>query len=469
MTTLIHFQELLWKGVAPMAKLARRGAVPALILVGNSSRSSEQCSQPQCSTVGSTSVRSDSLWLLASHLINGVCQWSTVWFLSLYAGREVLGEFSLANAVVTPLMLFAGLDLRTLQATDQTGKYHTANILLLKVCGVGIAFLGLVCFGLFQKRLDISIALLLGLAAARGWEMISDVAHGCFQKAHRGDVLAKSRVLRATVMLGFLAIVFLASRSIAVTALFLALCSAVLTLVVDFPLAAAVSGADRESLCKGGVAASRSSEMLGLLVTSLPVGATFALISFNAYLPRYWLGYNGGAEAVGSFAVCSAFPMAMIGVSNATTAAALPRLSRFWDTGNNVRGRQLSLNLLLVNGLIGLVSATGLAAFANPLLAVFGLPTGSEVTLFRLLAVSIGVRSLSFGFSTYVRSHKAFSSLLYCEVVAIVALGGALSFANPGSLQHVGWASVFSAIAATVAYACAAGFYWLRPLEEHAK
>jgi O-antigen/teichoic acid export membrane protein len=122
----------------------------------------------------------------------------------------------------------------------------------------------------------------------------------------------------------------------------------------------------------------------------------------------------------------------------------------------------LFLKLLLANGVIGISATILLIAFAHPLLSVFGRPQESELFLFRLLALSVGIRCFSFGLSTYVRSHRAFYPLLLCEAFAVSVLMVALSVGWAVDLSDVGWATVISALGATVAYGVATAVLWNR-------
>ena len=170
-------------------------------------------------------LRYDAAWLIASQVANGIAQWGVICVLFFWGSPEILGEFSLATAITTPLILLAGLDLRTVQATDQSGEYSLGNIIFLKTAFVLSAICALSIYIFNQATFDVSPWLVILLAVARGGESLSDIAHGFFQQNKRFDLFSKSRTLRSFAYVGTVSIIFLWSRSLVCTALALAVMS----------------------------------------------------------------------------------------------------------------------------------------------------------------------------------------------------------------------------------------------------
>src|SRR5436190_15785492 len=85
------------------------------------------------------SLRSHFLWTLGGNVVYAACQWATLIVLAKLGSAEAVGQFALGLAVTAPIMLFANLQLASLQATDSTGEYRFGHYLALRLITTGLA------------------------------------------------------------------------------------------------------------------------------------------------------------------------------------------------------------------------------------------------------------------------------------------------------------------------------------------
>src|ERR1035441_7561447 len=97
----------------------------------------------------SASLRSSFAWTLAGNAFYAAAQWATLSLIAKLGGSQMLGQYALAVALTTPLVMFSHLNLRAVLATDVDGRRPFGDYVALRlgVSGfglVGIAILALV-------------------------------------------------------------------------------------------------------------------------------------------------------------------------------------------------------------------------------------------------------------------------------------------------------------------------------------
>ena len=68
-------------------------------------------------------LRRNAAWALLGQLVFAACHWGGLIILGRLAGPAELGRYALALAVVTPIMLFGGLQMRELQVSDAQQRH----------------------------------------------------------------------------------------------------------------------------------------------------------------------------------------------------------------------------------------------------------------------------------------------------------------------------------------------------------
>ena len=388
-------------------------------------------------------LRVNFLWTLAGNVIYAACQWGILVALAKLGTPQMVGEFALALAVTAPILIGAGLSLRSVQVTDALREYEFRDYLSLRLLTTAAAILavaGVVWLSGYRRHAPVVILI---VAIAKAFESISDIVHGLWQQHERMDLIARSLVLKGVLSLGVFALAFYFTGDLRVAACGLALVWALVLLFYDARWAANVSGFARPFRLRW-----RTRTLAALAWVALPAGVVMGLISFNVNLPRYFIEHHLGTEQLGIFAAMSYPMIAGTTIVGALGQSATPRLSQYYSDGE----RRAFLSLLLK--LVGLASAVGLAAVlviaqvGRPILLLLYRPEYAEhVTTFLLLAIAtaLGYAASILGYAMTAARYFRAQLLVFMFTTAATAVAGAILVPLqqlPGAALAVGFATL---------------------------
>src|SRR6516165_5295620 len=320
-------------------------------------------SQPQ---IGSDSqrltLRMNFLWTLTGNVFYAACQWGILVVLAKLGTSQMVGEFALALAITAPVVIGAGLSLRSIQATDATSQYRFGDYLFLRLLTTGAAgllIIGIVCFSRYGRH-TAAIILIVGLA--KGFESVSDIFYGLLQQHERMDRIALSMIIKGLLSLCVVASAIYLSGDLLPGVCSLAVVWALILALYDIRNGARVLDSMSESEHPkvgfwSGIARRlqlhwRPGALGTLTLLALPVGIVMALISFNGNIPRYFIEHHLGTRELGIFAAL-AYPLAAgTTVISALGSSATPRLARLYADGD-YRGFSSLIGKLRVPGQIG--------------------------------------------------------------------------------------------------------------------
>lgn len=304
----------------------------------------------------SPSLRRNFSWTLAGNLIYAVCQWGILVVLAKLGSPELVGVFALALAVTTPVIMFANLQLRTVQATDARKEFTFGDYFALRMLTTIAALMVIVVltFSLGFGRDTAAIIILIG--SAKAFESFSDAAYGLFQQNERMDLVSRSMIAKGLLsLLAFGAAVY-HTGSLTWGALSLVLSWGALLLIVDLP---AVAHVLRRTTGESVRLSWRPQLLWRLFLLALPLGFVTLMASLNVNVPRLFLARIGERE-LGIFAGLSYVYVIGARFLLALCKSAEPRLAKlfvardtraFWSLGRRITA------LALVVGIAGVVAA----------------------------------------------------------------------------------------------------------------
>src|SRR5262249_32128421 len=117
---------------------------------------------------------------------------------------QLVGEFALALAITAPIVLGAGLSLRSVQATDAAAEYRFGDYLLLRLltaAAAGAVIVAIVWFSGYEWH---TAAIILVVGLAKGFESVSDIFYGLLQQHERMDRIALSMMIKGPLSLAAL-------------------------------------------------------------------------------------------------------------------------------------------------------------------------------------------------------------------------------------------------------------------------
>jgi O-antigen/teichoic acid export membrane protein len=314
------------------------------------------------SSPGPESLRRSVAWTLVGNALYAASQWGILVAIARLGSPTDVGTFALGLAVTAPVMLFANLKLRSVQATDQRGEYTFSEYLTLRAGTTTLALAVIVGVAAATRASGEERWVIALVGLAKAVESGSDLVYGFAQQRQRMAAIARSLIVRGLASLVAVASAMALTGSVVTAATALAACWLLILLVNDVPILR-----DPERPAEKGL---RMERVWRLLRTALPLGAAVTIGSLSVNLPRYVLEHHRGPGDLGVFAAITSLLVASALVVNAVGQSASPRLARHHASGDVSAFRTLLRKLVLAGTAVGFAVLVAIAAFGRPLLEV---------------------------------------------------------------------------------------------------
>jgi O-antigen/teichoic acid export membrane protein len=347
-------------------------------------------------------LRVNFLWTLSGNLVYAACQWGILVVLAKVGTPQLVGEFALALAITAPVVVGAGLSLRSVQVTDATSEYLFGDYLLVRLlttAAAAVVIVGIVWFSNYGWH---TAAIILVVGLAKAFESISDIFYGLLQQHERMDRIALSMMIKGPLSLAALGAAIYLTGDLLLGVCGLAAAWLLLLVVYDarngVSVLKVVSNSEHTPAKFGSALAShlqlswRPRALMTLTLLALPVGIVMALISFNTNIPRYFIQQHLGAWDLGIFAAV-AYPLAAgTIVVNALGQSAAPRLARYYADLDYLAFSALMLKLLCVGLAVGMGGILLIWLAGRPILLLIYQPEYADrVDLFLWLGIAAGI------------------------------------------------------------------------------
>jgi O-antigen/teichoic acid export membrane protein len=392
------------------------------------------------------------VWTFGGNVTYAVCQWGMIVALAKLGNSFMVGQFSLGLAVVTPVLIFANLDLRAVQATDSTRQFRFAEYLQLRITTTLVAvavILALLLLGNYEKPTALVI---LAVGFAKAIETLSDIHYGLFQLNDRLDQTGMSMILR-----GVIAVVALcAAMQLTHQVLWASTCIAIgwLGSLLLFDMRNGRRVVRSTELLRSSRRARGLARLRNLLWLALPLGMGTTIASINLYMPRYFIHAKMGEHALGIFSAIGYATVAMTLVGDSLAQCVIPRMSRLYAAARMTEFRRLLTRLVIAAGVIGLVGLVLAHSLGRRFLTlVYSREYALNPSVFTLLTAAAAIQFAASMLTSGITSARCFRIQvpLFLIVAACTAAGCALWVPGKG----LAGAAVAVVIAATVRFALA--------------
>ena len=310
------------------------------------------------------SLKANVSWTFWGNAVNAGCQWGIVVLLAKLGNPTMVGQYALGLAVSAPILLFAYLQLRAIQATDVNGEFSFGDYFGLRLAATGAALafvLSLLSFGSYSAPTALTI---IGLAVAKSVDGISDVFYGFLQQHERLDCIARSMLIRSPLSLAAMGIAVYATHSVVIGVVTLSIVSALVLIAYDIPVSRRLANILRptaaEHIPLTFAPHWNGPQIKKLLYSSLPLGCVMLLVSLQVNIPRYFIEHFQNEEAVGIFAALAYVLAAGSLVTDAIGQSLTPRLARLYRCNYLGEFRRI-LMLLTVFGVLSGLSVVALS------------------------------------------------------------------------------------------------------------
>jgi len=351
-------------------------------------------------------LRRNFSWTFIGNAVFAACQWGMLVVIAKFGSPEMVGQFTLGLAVTAPIIMFANLQLRSVQVTDIKQEYLFADYLGLRLVTTGLALIAIVGITLLAGyRWETSLVLVVtGLVKAV--DSIRDVFQGLIQRYERMDHIAISAMIRGPLSLLFLSIGLYLTHSVlwGITGLLVALI--IVFVSYDIRSALLVVNDISQSLHSNGFYDKNNLALLRprlqwnklkkLVWLVLPLGFVMMLISLNTNIPRYFIEHYLGERELGFFAAISYLMVVTGMLISALGESASPRLAQYYSQGNRKAFLALLTKLVGIGFTMGVLGVLVVLIAGRQILTVLYRPEYAEyLDIFVLIMITTAISDVS--------------------------------------------------------------------------
>lgn len=305
------------------------------------------------------SLRAGALWAFWGNVGSAACQWSILSLMTKLTEPAQVGHFALALALVTPVVMLLGLQLRSLQATDVVADFGLEDYLGLRLLTAALGLLGVLAISLALGHRGQLLGIVAFVALAKTFDSVSNVFYGALHQRERLDLISVSQLLRGPLSLALVALLLQAGRGVLGAVVGMACTAALVLALYDIPVTRRLLGQERaaRALRPAGPRPApppllrprfRLPVLRKLVVLALPLGVVMLLLSLIGNLPRYFVERSHGAAELGIYSALAYLLAAGMTVVVAVGEAATPRLARAYAQRQRAAYAQLTQRLLLL-------------------------------------------------------------------------------------------------------------------------
>ena len=395
----------------------------------NEMASTDTATDPDISTDGrypALSLRLNFSWTLLGNLAFAGSRWFTVLVIAKLCPVEALGQYSLALAVVAPMVMLLRLQLRAVLITDSRGEYQFGHYRALQMLLSLVGLTGLVVWALVGDFEPVLAMLIVLIAVLESLMSVRDIYLGLMHKLERMDIIGRSQIIRSCGALVAFASVLWYSRVLldAVMALLVVLLA--VWAIYDVPMTRRLAAARYgPSIVKGFVVLRREPRRLAKLTwTASPLGIIMMFIALNQGLPRYVLGHYHGESTLGYFQAVASLMVAGSMVAGALGGAAAPRLAKYF-VSNRAAYVALLRKLMLIGAAMGVAGVVLAYVWGGTMLRLVATEEYSAYA--RELTLGMVAAGLSYGVSFL--GYAVTAARRFMIQVPVFATGCVASFA----------------------------------------
>ena len=294
------------------------------------------------------SLKANFSWTLFGNVLYSSSQFGILIVLAKIGSPEIVGQFTLALALSSPIFLFFNFKLRAVQATDQSNQYTFNEYYNLRlITSVIVIVILIIIMSLTNYSTEVKI-IIMGVGIAKFFDALSDIVHGLIQKNEAMHIIAKSIILKGMLSLFLIAVSYYLTRELVISIGLMAISSLIIYYFFDVPQSKRYGAKYKVNLYL-------NSRLMKLLILSLPLGITVVLGSLNTNIPRYFIEHYNGQYELGIFAGISFLLVACGTLINALGQVVTPRLANYYQFQKFKLFYQLLYKSIIIGFFIGIL------------------------------------------------------------------------------------------------------------------
>ena len=316
-------------------------------------------------------LKGNFLWNAAGSAVFALCQWGILVVFAKLGSPTLVGQLVYGLALIAPVFVVAGLQLRSIQATDADNRHTLGQYLGLRALTTAVALmLAVIAAAVLWAARNQSALIVLLWALAKAVDSGSDALYGLFQQSERMDYVGVSLTLRGFLAVVSVAVLFRASHSAPLALAGVAVGWSAVFILFDIPMARILlRGTKRAANAPSTMTETLRPvfdrrQLATLCLEAAPLGIVAFLMAIQLQIPRYVVAGLMHARALGLFSAAAYVTFIGTLLVSALGAPACVRLAKFSVVGACSDFRQLMAKLLLIAAAIG-VAGILISAFAG--------------------------------------------------------------------------------------------------------
>jgi O-antigen/teichoic acid export membrane protein len=359
-------------------------------------------------------------WAFAGNSVYAGCQWAVFVLLLRSLPLADVGEFAYWIAVTGPVFVLANMRLRNLVATGVTSPAGFHDYLRTRLLTTAVAACAALLIGAVLSASSASLVIVGLVASAKGFDAISDICHGLFQRELEMRTAAIGLISNGLLSVALVGLSLAAWPSLSLAAGSYAAASLLALIGWDLPQMRPLAAADERLT----TARSTLSAAGTLIWRAAPLGLSSAVGSVRTNIPRYVVTAYLGPAALAVFTALAYVPTLGNLIANAVAQAALPVLTRDLRSPDGVYGKRLR-SLVQSGFLLGAMSVLATALVGRFVLtAIYGPAVAAhlDVLLWLMTAAALSYAFLFLGTASTARMRFGAQLLISAAALLTVAI-----------------------------------------------
>lgn len=334
----------------------------------------------------------------------------------------IIGHIALGTAIAEPILKLFNLNLRVIQATDQSDEFKFKEYLTFRITTTFLSFIILILTSLIFGENNLSKLILLLIGILKCVESISDIFYGLYQKKEEMHYIGYSRLLKSTLALLLVSTVIYFTENIICALTIQSLVP--LLIIITYDLRLLKCKTNKNNSLRKDTFQKLLVKLHRLFLKGLPLGITMCWLLFNTNIPRYILAFTTSREELGIYSALSYFLVAGQILLYSFGTVVTPRLANYYQEGNRHSFIMLLSKFISLSWLIAFSGTCLALMFGEEIITFFYTPLYARHTsLLIILAIASGFIFSSSLFANGINATRKFKSQLYIlPAVSVVGL-----------------------------------------------
>lgn len=282
-------------------------------------------------------------WTVSGTFVFAISQWAIVALTAKLAGPVALGLFTLAAAVVAPILALAQTQLRGVLGTDARYEHRLGDFLQVGTVLTLTMAVGTPLVAVLVGTDSITVKVITAFVIAKSFDSISDILYGYHQRREDMKVIAIGQFANGTLSVLFFGGMLYLKDDIVLATTGYAVASGITLVAWAIPITVLARKRDTDD------PRDQPQARMRLLRLAMPLGVVMVLAGIASNLPRYAVQIDLGEAALGVFGGLAYMVLVGTNFVSAIGQAASPRLAKHAAAGRTADFGRLLKTLLGVS------------------------------------------------------------------------------------------------------------------------